>query len=249
MSSVFQLRISCTVESILSTQSLLYMLPNCWYTKPVFEIASLHVCTLFFVSIGTMATKLPLSREPEARWGSVIVSVKRTLLSIGGHLKSFRTTGRRLSPYVDLFIADLSKWIQQETTGHSPPGVYGATCTAIGSRAYYFGGITADGTYGNALHELETNASTWTALAFSGNPPMPKANSAMIAINNDLLGIIGGCGRPSGELSPRSRFVRSEKYSDRGWTNELHTCTLTGGRYHYDEGSQLYSAVIIHVHS
>ncbi len=197
-----------------------------------------------------MATKLPLTREPEARWGSVIVSMKKTLLSIGGHLKSFRTTDRRLSPYVDLFNADLSKWIQQETTGHSPPGVYRATCTAIGSRAYYFGGVTADGTFTNALHELECNNSTWTALEFSGNPPMPKYDSAMIAINNDLLGILGGYGRPSGELSPRSRFVRNERYSSGfGWTNELHTCTLTGGRYHCDEGSQLYSAVIIHVHS
>ena len=172
--------------------------------------------------------------EPEPRWHACGTAILNRLFVYRGFQQSFR--GLRTFPqisHVKIFDVNTTKWTEMATTGTNPPALWASACTNIGSNLYSFGGRTGP-SYTNALHELETTTMHWKQLQ-QLNPsegPMRKSSCGMIATSSNTLCVVGGFGLPTGSLQAGSRFIKEPQYTDgRGYTNEVHSYSLTTGTY------------------
>ena len=113
------------------------------------------------------------------------------------------------------------KWQQMPTTGETPPGHIDASCAAVGTYIYHFGGY--DGyKYYNTIHCLETSKLMWSAVIPANNQeaPMPKCSSGMLVYANNLV-VAGGYGIVPQHPHP-DKYVPDPDREGQSWTNELH---------------------------
>ena len=160
----------------------------------------------------------PSQYEPVGRWGHCSAIVNSINYTYGGN---FGAGGS--PPLSTVEILNLEKWEQMPTTGEVPPGHMYASCAAVGTYIYHFGGH--DGyKYYNTIHCLETSKLTWRAVIPANNQeaPIPKCSSGMLLYANNLV-VAGGYGIVPQHPHP-DKYVPDPDpgYEGQGWTNELH---------------------------
>ena len=173
-------------------------------------------------------------QEPEPRLAACGTAILNRLFDYRGLMQSFR--GLSIFPqisHVKIFDVNTTKWTEMATTGTNPHALWNAACTSIGSKLFSFGGVTGP-SFTNALHELETTTMHWKQLQ-PLNPsegPMRKSAYGMIATSSNTLCVVGGWGIPTGSIQAGSRFIKDPQYTDgTGYTNEVHSYSLTTGTY------------------
>ena len=127
------------------------------------------------------------------------------------------------SPISMVEILDLAteKWQQIPTTGETPPGHISASCTAVGTYIFHFGGRDRYKYY-NTIHCLEISKLMWRANP-ADNPrhaPMSKNGSGMVVVGNILI-ISGGFGELPDHPNP-DNYVPDPDREGEGWTNKVH---------------------------
>ena len=160
----------------------------------------------------------PSQHEPVGRWSHCSAIVDGKQYTYGGH---FGAGGSPPLSTVEIFNLVTEQWQQMTTTGEMPPGQIGASCAAVATSVYYFGGRDEDNIY-NTLHCLEINKLIWRATP-AVNPheaPMLKMNAAMLVYGNTLI-ISGGYGVLPQNPNP-NKYIPDPDRKGEGWTNELH---------------------------
>ncbi len=146
----------------------------------------------------------------------------------GGHVYYIENT-RKLRTIIQIYECSTESWKQLPTSGTPPPGIHGCATSYSGHVLYLFGGRD-DTLFHASLHQLGTRSMTWKQLSPQHDSgPMRKSACQMIYYN-DFLIVIGGYGKPSGELQSGSQFTKTKLRQDgRGYTNEIH-------KYHISQG-------------
>ena len=168
--------------------------------------------------------------EPQGRFSHWSAIVDGKQYTYGGHCGA-----DGFPPLSTVEILDLvtEQWQQMTTTGEAPPGHMNASCAAVGSYLYHFGGRDGSNYY-NSMHCLQISKLMWIAVPLANNQetPMLKSGAAMIVYSNNLL-VAGGYGLLP-ELSDPEKYVLNPDpgYEGEGWTNEVHC-------FHVDS-SELY---------
>ena len=172
--------------------------------------------------------------QPSPRLGHCAAQIGHKTYLWGGRTQDFTTSGRqKLASTIEAFDVFHEKWETKRTTGLPPPGLYNGTCTTVSESMYHFGGYSGH-SESNALHCLNSVTLEWTQVhsQTTHDQPMPKFGCGMTAYRKEdttNLAVFAGYGIPYGPTQPEARFVRNTKYSDGGWTNELHLFNLTNG--------------------
>ena len=156
--------------------------------------------------------------EPQGRFWHCSAIVDGKQYTYGGHRGAGGSPPLSMVEILDLVT---EKWQQIPTTGETPPGHMNASCAAVGTYLFHFGG--RDGyKYYNTIHCLEISKLTWTATP-AVNPrqaPIPKYGAGMVVIGNILI-ISGGFGYLPDHPDP-DKYVPHPEYEGLGYTNEVH---------------------------
>ena len=162
----------------------------------------------------------PERNEPQGRFSQCSAIVDGKQYTYGGH---FGAGGSPPLSTVEIFDLVTNQWQQMPTTGEAPPGHMNASCAAVATYIYHFGGYDRSNYY-NYIHCLNTRNLTWSATTASHTQevPMRKVGAGMIVYDNNLI-IAGGYGLLP-ELSDAVKYVPDPDpgYEDCGWTNEVH---------------------------
>ena len=166
------------------------------------------------------APSIPPRYEPKPRWGHCSALVEGKWISYGGH---FGADGGLADPPTSVDVFDVSNeiWEKVSTTGTPPPGVFGAACTAVGSKLYHFGGNDGNQNY-NVLHCLDTKTKVWSSIT-PNNPeasPMMKHSMAVTSYKK-LVVFIGGYGEIPTNCHQDVHYVDDPDREGGGWTNEV----------------------------
>ena len=161
----------------------------------------------------------PPRYEPKPRFAHCSALVEGKWISYGGH---FGVDGGAADPptSVDVFDVNSEKWEQVSTSGTPPPGVYGAACTAVGSKLYHFGGNDGKQNY-NELHCLDMKTKVWSSIT-PNNPeasPMIKSNMAVTSYKKLIL-YIGGYGDIPTDRHQDVHYTDPDSKGE-GWTIEV----------------------------
>ena len=159
----------------------------------------------------------PSQYEPVGRWGHCSAFIDGKYYTYGGHF------GAGGSPPLSMVEILTETWLQIPTTGETPPGHINASCAAVGTYIYHFGGQDRYKLY-NTIHCLETSKLTWSAVipANSQEAPIPKCSSGMLLYTSNLV-VAGGYGALPQHPHPDMYVPDPDPgYEGRGWTNELH---------------------------
>ena len=158
--------------------------------------------------------------EPQGRfwhWSAIVDGKQYTY---GGHCGAGES--QPLST-VEIFDLVTEQWQQMPTTGEAPPGHMNASCAAVATYLYHFGGRDGHKHY-STIHRLEITKLTWSATP-AVNPleaPMPKSNVGML-VHGSTFVISGGYGDLP-EHSHPDKYVPDPdpEYEGQAWTNEVH---------------------------
>ena len=156
--------------------------------------------------------------EPQGRFSHCSAIVDGKQYTYGGY---FGAGGSPPLSMVEILDLVTEKWQQIPTTGEAPPGYMDASCAAVGTYIFHFGGRDANKYY-NTIHCLEISKLTWRATP-AVNPrqaPIPKYGAGMVVIGNILI-ISGGVGYLPDHPDP-GKYVPNPVYEGRGYTNEVH---------------------------
>ena len=161
---------------------------------------------------------VPLQYEPQGRFGHCSAIIDGKQYTYGGH---FGAGGSPPLSKVEILDLVTEKWQQMSTTGEMPPGHMNASCAAVGSYIYHFGGNDGQKYY-NTIHCLEISKLTWRAVPLANNQeaPMLKSGAGMLAHANNLV-VAGGWGVLP-EISDPDKYIPDPEYEGKGWTNEIH---------------------------
>ena len=156
--------------------------------------------------------------EPQGQlshWSAIVNGKQYTY---GGH---FGAGGSPPLSTVEIFDLVTEQWQQMTTTGEAPPGHMYASCCAVATYIYHFGGSDGSNQY-NSVHCLEISKLIWRATS-AVNPheaPMLKSNAVMLVYGNTLV-VSGGYGVLPQNPNP-NKYIPHPEYEGRGWTNEVH---------------------------
>ena len=161
----------------------------------------------------------PPRYEPKPRFAHCSALVEGKWISYGGH---FGVDGGAADPptSVDVFDVNGEVWEQVSTSGTPPPGVFGAACTAVGSKLYHFGGNDGKQNY-NELHCLDMKTKVWSSIT-PNNPeasPMIKSNMAVTSYKKLIL-YIGGYGDIPTDRHQDVHYTDPDSKGE-GWTIEV----------------------------
>ena len=158
--------------------------------------------------------------EPQGRLWHCSAIVDGKQYTYGGHF------GAGESPplsTLEMFDLVTEQWQQIQTTGEAPPGHIAASCAAVATYIYHFGGYDLSNYY-NSVHCLEISKLMWIAVPLANNQdtPMLKSDAAMLVYSDNLI-VAGGYGLLP-EISDPDKYVSDPdpEYEGRGWTNEVH---------------------------
>ena len=162
----------------------------------------------------------PSQHEPVGRWGHCSAIVDGKQYTYGGDLGA---GGSLPLSTVEIFDLVTEQWQQIPTTGEAPPGHMNASCVAVATYIYHFGGRDGSNYY-NSVHCLEISKLMWILVPLANNQdtPMLKSSAAMIVYSDNLI-VAGGYGLLP-EISDPDKYVPDPDpgYEDHGWTNEVH---------------------------
>ena len=156
--------------------------------------------------------------EPQGRflhWSAIVDGKQYTY---GGNLGADGSPPLSTVEILDLVT---EQWQQMPTTGVAPPGYIGASCAAVATYIYHFGGRHGSNHY-NTIYSLEISKLIWRATP-AVNPheaPMSKCNAAMLVYGNTLV-ISGGAGVLPQNPNP-NMYTSHPEYEGQGYTNEVH---------------------------
>ena len=160
----------------------------------------------------------PSQHEPVGRWGHCSAIVDGKQYTYGG---DFGAGESQPLSTVEIFDLVKEQWQQMPTTGEAPPGHTAASCAAVATSVYHFGGRD-EYRYYNTLHCLEISKLIWRATP-AVNPheaPMLKGSAAMLVYGNTLV-VSGGYG-----VLPQNpnlnKYIPHPDYKGQGYTNEVH---------------------------
>ena len=158
--------------------------------------------------------------EPQGRffhWSAIVDGKQYTY---GGYCGA---DGSPTLTAVETFDLVTEQWQQIPTTGEAPPGHMGASCAAVATSVYHFGGRDEDNVY-NTIHFLEITKLIWRATP-AVNPheaPMLKSNAAMLVYGNTLV-VSGGYGVLPQNPNPNKYIPEPDPENEgMGYTNEVH---------------------------
>ena len=160
----------------------------------------------------------PSQYEPVGRWGHCSAFIDGKHYTYGGDCGAGGSPPLSTVEILDLVTI---KWQQIPTTGEMPPGHRDASCAAVGTYLFHFGGSDRYNFY-NTIHCLEISKLTWRATP-ADNPqkaPVPKIGARMVVIGNILI-ISGGYGYLPDHPNP-DKYVPDPGYEGQGYTNEVH---------------------------
>ena len=162
----------------------------------------------------------PSQYEPAGRWCHCSAFISGKYYTYGGDCGA---GGSAPISMVEILDSVTEKWQQIPTTGETPPGHMNASCAAVGTYIFHFGGQDRYNYY-NTIHCLEISKLTWSAVlpANSQEAPMPKFDSGMLIYANNLV-VVGGYGDVPQHPHP-DKYVPDPYpgYEGQGWTNEVH---------------------------
>ena len=180
--------------------------------------------------------------EPLPRYGHNAQRVSSKLVLQGGRTIDFKKeTQQQLSSVVEVFDPYSEVWEQISVEGDVlPPGRFSAASASLNDSLFSFGGCIYSWPspnfttqYFNALYRLDTRTWRWSEASPQNarGAPMPKCNSGMVALRNNLL-VFGGYGIPVSSFpESKSHFVKASIPNDgRGWTNEFHIYNISEGK-------------------
>ena len=160
----------------------------------------------------------PSQYEPVGRYGHCSAFINGKHYTYGGDCRAGRSPPLSTVEILDLVT---EKWQQIPTTGETPPGHINASCAALGSSLYHFGGRDRYKCY-NTIHCLETSKMSWRATR-ADNPreaPIPKSSAGMVVYDHTLV-ISGGVGDLPQHPNP-DKYIPDPGYEGQGYTNEVH---------------------------
>ena len=164
-------------------------------------------------------TEHPQSQyEPVGRWGHCSAFINGKYYTYGGH---FGAGGSPPLSMVEILDLVTEKWQQIPTSGEAPPGHISASCAAIGTYLFHFGGQNRYKFYNN-IHCLEINKLMWRATPADNRreAPMPKSGAGMVIYDNTLV-VSGGLGYLPQHPNP-NMYIPHPEYEGQGYTNEVH---------------------------
>ena len=162
-----------------------------------------------------------LQYEPQGRYNhcSAIISGKQ--YTYGGDFGAGESPPLSTVEILDLVT---EQWQLMPTTGEAPRGHINASCVAVATNIYHFGGYDLLSNHYNSIHCFNTRNLTWSATTASHTQeaPMCKYGAGMIVYANNLI-VAGGYGLLP-ELSDPDKYVPypDPGYEGEGWTNEVH---------------------------
>ena len=108
-----------------------------------------------------------------------------------GRTDDFINAKTSLSTHIEVFDPCIETWLQRETAGDPPLGLYSGAFAASHSYLYHYGGHDGSSHHGD-LSRFCPATMLWTnALRHSASGPMKKAGCGMICCG-DTLGLFGG---------------------------------------------------------
>ena len=162
-----------------------------------------------------VADKAILSPPPGAL--SFVASTRDTLFLWGG-------VGDAEPETVYTYSINTETWMREFTKGpHPPAGLRDGGCTLAGRCIYLYGGFNVS-SYSGTLYELNTDDFTWSKLS-NDSRPLRKTGCKMITCKDQVLVVGGSYNRGEGFL------MQSGSRYDGGYTNELHSYSLSAGKF------------------
>ena len=162
--------------------------------------------------------------EPAPRSSHGAASLGGLVYSFAGKTDDFSNAKTSLSTHIEVFDPCIETWLQRETAGDPPLGLYSGAFAASHSYLYHYGGHDESSGHGD-LSRFCPATMLWTnASQHSASGPMKKAGCRMICCG-DTLGLFGG-------------FTGSEL------TDEFHLFDISKGI----ENVVLMEHVDVHVH-
>lgn len=133
----------------------------------------------------------------------------------------------RKATTIGVFDGYTEQWSLKNTTGPSPPGVYGGQMVSRGNCLYAFGGENWSSCY-NDMHKLGLDTFKWGKVHSTGTHPIKKSSFGLVCVNDTTLCCFGGYGIIPKQ--PGAAYAKSTQSSDgRGWTNEFHFFDILKG--------------------
>ena len=159
----------------------------------------------------------PSQHEPVGRFGHCSAVVDGKHYTYGGYFGAGRSPPPSTMEILDLVT---EQWQQMPTTGEAPQGHISASCAAVRTYLYHFGGRDEHNYY-NTIHCFETSKLIWRALPLANNQeaPISKCHAKMVVYGNTLV-ISGGAGLLPRNPNP-NMYVPHSEYEHMGWTNEV----------------------------
>ena len=163
-----------------------------------------------------MASSTGLSPSPKTL--SFVASIKDRLYLWGGNGGAEPNT-------VHIHSVNTETWIREFTKGpHPPVALRDGGCSLAGQHIYLYGGIYGS-SYSGSLYQMNTDNWSWSELSnYSAGGPGRKSGCRMMTYKDQLV-VVGGY---YGNKKPDSKQPGS-RY-ERGFTNELHSYSLTTGK-------------------
>ena len=144
---------------------------------------------------------------------------------------------RTFTSKIKIFHLPSGQWNVQRTNGNPPLGVIRYSCTAVGEKIYYFGGLCGhDDCFHNSVNELDTVNLTWKQLQSTDDDisVMKRCNGGMVTVEDDgtYLLMIGGTGSPPTIQLQQAQYIY---FCDgqRVRTNECNMYNILTGKCQY----------------
>ena len=163
--------------------------------------------------------------EPSPRWGHCSALVDGKLYLWGGRTREFSKEKSTLTSTLHVFDPFVESWETKSTTGPPPPGVYSGASASAGHHIYQYGGHDGSAHHGT-FHCLDTTTLQWTELP-SGDAT--EKSGCGMTICGDKLILFGGFGVASGPTQAGAEFIKADRFSVYGRTNEFHVFDLKEG--------------------
>lgn len=183
--------------------------------------------------------------QPSPRNGHYASSIGDNVFLFFGHTEHIRDEWRELSYQVEIYDPYSETWVQRQTTGTPPPGLYSGASTSRNNQFYIYGGYGVS-RFNGALSLFDATTMKWKLLT-SDTEPMKKSRAGMVLIGQNKLVLFGGYGIPVTPTQPgAASFVKNSSFSDgRGWSNELHMYNINNGMLLEIEGERNFRRIVI----
>ena len=178
--------------------------------------------------------------RPTGRWGHSTLVVHDVLYMWGGEMDELPHYAKasnehdhkcKHTSHVDMFYLTKGYWEKKLTTGKSPMGVGGYSCTSVNKSLCFFGGRCGHDAiegvcngYHNSINVLDTTTLHWQQLSpTTDDGAMRRADGGMISFScddEDLVFIIGGYGPVPKLCQPSASYCKLSSSPSYCYTNE-----------------------------